>query len=110
MTWNYRVIKHDDDPDPRYHRHLIHRVHDNKRGRVSHWSQRPAFAGGESRDELLRDLDRMYTDCETLDVLSLSELERDASRWHRRLWRWFERQKVRFCLWWDRHVTCRRIP
>lgn len=102
MPWNYRIILHDDDPDPAYHHYMVHRVYYSKRGRIEAWGESCACIGGDTLEELLQDLARLLTDCETLDVLSLSELERDRNRWYRRLRRWLDWQWLELWAWFHR--------
>lgn len=70
MTWNYRIIKHD-DAEVYYG---LHEVYYNDDGLVTMWTEKPVRISGDTAEEVLDDLLRMLKDIQRSSVLILSEL------------------------------------
>lgn len=82
MSWNYRVIKrierHHHGNEPVY---TINTVFYDKAGQVTKWSDEPAWAVGETVDELKQDCEKFLRAFE-LPILAQSEREDGACMLH----------------------------
>jgi hypothetical protein len=75
MSWNYRVIKHDEKETVYYN---IHEVYYDKKGKVDGISLENIAPMGETKEEVIEDLKIMLNDANKHPVLSMTELEK---RW-----------------------------
>ena len=48
MSWNYRIIYHDDDEHPYYG---LHEVFYSKKGKIKFWTERADVVGEGNKDE-----------------------------------------------------------
>jgi hypothetical protein len=74
MTWNYRIIKHDETKRTYF---AIHEVFYNDKGKITNWTEQPIDITGESKVEIKRILKKMTLDIET-PVLTESELPKKS--------------------------------
>ncbi len=77
MFWNYRVIRHDGDPDPRKHYIALHEVFYNDAGAPWSWTAEPVTficEGDESKEALARMLKYARRDIRRSDLLSETAL------------------------------------
>ena len=73
MTWNYRIIYHDEGKHPYF---AIHEVFYNELGKVTNWTTDPIDVSGESQLEVTKTLMQMLKDTDKTDVLLESQLEK----------------------------------
>ena len=73
MTWNYRIIHHDQD-DPEWFG--LHEVYYDGAGRVEGWTEAPVEFVADTREEMLGDLYDDFQDAKNQDVLVESQTVR----------------------------------
>ena len=71
-SWHYAIIKHDSSKNKKLHYYAIHEVYRNP----LMYSEKESAPYGETREEIIKDLENMLHDAKKYPVLSLSELER----------------------------------
>jgi hypothetical protein len=85
MVWNYRIILHDIDPDPKQHWLGLHEVHYDDQGRPNSWTEHLASFATDpelGKADLIGSLELALTtlrDPRFEDVLKISELAKDRS-------------------------------
>lgn len=76
MTWNYRIIYHDDDKYPYYG---LHEVFYTKKGKIKFWTKRADVVGEGNIDEgvgeIISALKMMLKDAKNSPVLIHSEID-----------------------------------
>lgn len=77
MTWNYRVIYHDEDEHPYYG---LHEVYYNEDSSIASWTK-DSFVVGDDQAEILSSLKMMVKDVENHDPLVGSSLELNIKDW-----------------------------
>jgi hypothetical protein len=75
MTWNYRIIHHDQDENPYF---AIHEVFYNEHGKVTSWTTNPIDVSGESQIGITKTLKQMLRDTTETEILLESRLEKAA--------------------------------
>ena len=58
MSWNYRIMKHNDDDGPWYG---VHEVHYNAKGEIVYWTEDPTIEG-DTVVEVIESIRMMLTD------------------------------------------------
>ena len=66
MTWNYRIIHHDNDKNPYF---AIHEVFYDEHEKVTSWTADPIDISGESQLEVTKTLKRMQEDTTKTEIL-----------------------------------------
>ena len=72
MTWNYRIIHHDDVPQPFF---AIHEVFYDEAGNITSWTAEPIDITAEGKAELVSTLESMLADSK-LEPLTLSAINK----------------------------------
>ena len=72
MTWNYRIIYHDDDEIQPYYG--LHEVFYSKKGKIKFWTKEPDVVG-ESVKDIKQQLKMMLKDVKKSPVLIHSEID-----------------------------------
>ena len=72
MSWNYRIIYHDDDEVQPYYG--LHEVFYTKKGKIKFWSKEPDVVG-ESEDDIREQLKMMLQDTKHRKMLIHSEID-----------------------------------
>jgi len=72
MSWRYGIIKHDTDEDERLHYFAIHEIFEKPFG----YAEPESSPYGETKKELIKDLENMLSDAKNERVLSLKKLEK----------------------------------
>jgi hypothetical protein len=72
MTWEYRIIHHDNEGHPYF---AIHEVFYDNHGKITNWTADPIDVAGETQPELIATLKQMLRDAES-EVLVESQLEK----------------------------------
>ena len=70
MSWNYRIIYHDDDEHPYYG---LHEVFYTKKGKIKSWSL-DADVVGDSVDDIKSSVKMMLKDIKNSSVLTHSDM------------------------------------
>jgi len=68
MTWNYRIIHHNEDESY----YGLHEVYYDENGAIDGWTE-DALIVGDTKDEILETLAMMKSDIEKHDVILLSK-------------------------------------
>ena len=71
MSWNYRIIYHDDDVHPYYG---LHEVFYGKKGKIKFWDKEPDIVG-ESEDDIREQLKMMLQDTKHRKTLIHSKID-----------------------------------
>lgn len=71
MTWNYRIIHHDDDEYPYYG---LHEIYYDKKG-ITNWTEEASVIGDDTKD-IISSLKMMLKDAENAPVLIHSEINK----------------------------------
>jgi hypothetical protein len=70
MTWNYRIIKHQEEKRAYY---AIHEVLYDDKERITSWTENPIDVIGDNKNDIMSILKQMTSDCKT-PVLNEAEL------------------------------------
>lgn len=76
MTWNYQIIKHDEDPKCTYYG--LHEVYRNKEGKVWTWTKKPSIVS-DTFSEIGTILRMMLSDAQKRPILQFSNLPEATS-------------------------------
>lgn len=76
VSWNYRIILHDDNKEPWY---AIHEVYYDEDDNITNFSCDPMHPLGETKGELIQDIKYMLKDARKYPTLLLSHLERELN-------------------------------
>lgn len=76
MTWNYRVIKHDQSR-PAYF--AVHEVYYDEKGNVQSWTAESVVIVGDSKQEVMKTLEYIMADVRH-PVLKESELDKKTGK------------------------------
>lgn len=74
MTWNYRIIHHDNDRWTYYETYALHEVFYDEQGIIKSWTSDPVAFAYETAEEIIRALQQAVVDVERLPTLVESEL------------------------------------
>ena len=74
MTWNYRILKHDDKTLKELI-YCIHEVYYDKNGTIESYTLNPISPQGESSIELINDIAQMLIDSKKYTPISKNKLD-----------------------------------
>ena len=72
MSWNYRIVKHDEADEVYFQ---IHEVYYDEKNDIEAYTEDTVHPCGETKEELISDLKNMLHDAEKYPVLSVITLE-----------------------------------